>query len=109
MSPETFQMVLALLLGFAFAGLCTSGYQLATRRLPSFNLLSQGPSVSAFAAVALLIFAAPFLIMRNILSTRSAPRIERFQFVFLGTLIAGFWSAMSGMVMIMAFQAVFLV
>jgi uncharacterized protein DUF6949 len=74
MSPETFQMVLALLLGFAVAGLCTSGYQLATRRLPSFNLLSQGPSVSAFSAVALLIFAAPFLIMRNILTTRSARR-----------------------------------
>ncbi len=109
MSPATFQMVLALLLGFAVAGLCTSGYQLATRHLPSLNLLSHGPRVSTFAAVVLLIFAAPFLIMCNILTMRSEPQLERFQFVFLGTLIAGFWSAMSGMVMIMAFQAVFLV
>jgi len=102
-------MVLALLLGFAVGGLCSTAYQLATDSLPSFNLLTRGPRFATFAALALLIFAAPFLIMRNILTTKSAPKFERFQFVFLGTLIAGFWSAMSGMVMIMAFQAVFLV
>jgi Family of unknown function (DUF6949) len=109
MSPETFQVLLALLLGFAIAGLCSTAYQLVTHRLPSFNLLSRGPKPSTFAALAVLLVAAPFLIMRNILTTRTAPSLERFQFVFLGTLIAGFWSAMSGMVMIMAFQAMFLV
>jgi hypothetical protein len=109
MSPETLQMVLALLVGFAVAGLCSTAYQLATNRLPSFGLLTRGPKASTFAALAVLIVAAPFLIMRNILTTKAEPRFERFQFVFLGTMIAGFWSAMSGMVVIMAFQAVFLV
>lgn len=102
-------MVVALLLGFAFGGLCSTAYKLATDRLPSFTLLTRGPQFSTFAALALLIFAAPFLIMRNIFANKTGPSFERFQFVFLGTLIAGFWSAMSGMVMIMTFQAVFLV
>jgi hypothetical protein len=109
MSPESLQMVLALLVGFAVAGLCSTGYQLTTNKLPSFHLLTRGPKLSTFAALSLLIVAAPFLIMRNILTTKAEPRFERFQFVFLGTMIAGFWSAMSGMVVIMAFQAVFLV
>jgi hypothetical protein len=109
MSPESFQMVLALLVGFAVAGLCSTAYQLATNKLPSFSQLSRGPKPATFAALGVLIIAAPFLIMRNILTTKAEPRLERFQFVFLGTLIAGFWSAMSGMVVIMAFQAVFLV
>ena len=48
--------------------------------------------------------AAPFLIMRNtLLGYRQEGR--RFEFVFLATLIAGFWSLMSGMVMVMTLQA----
>jgi len=91
-------------LGFAVAGLCSSAYQLATSRLPSFSLLNSGPSPAAFAAVPLLMVAAPFLIMRNTLRGR---RLEgrRFEFVFLATLIAGFWSLMSGMVLVMTLQA----
>ena len=42
MPPESVQMLLALALGFAIAGLCSSAYQLATDRLPSFGLLSAG-------------------------------------------------------------------
>ena len=73
-------------------------YQLATSRLPSFGLLSTGPSPQAFAAVPLLMVAAPFLIMRNTLLGRQQEG-RRFEFVFLATLIAGFWSLMSGMVL----------
>mgnify|MGYP001604588133 CR=1 FL=1 len=62
MPPESLQMLLALALGFAVAGLCSSAYQLATSRLPSFSLLNSGPSPAAFAAVPLLMVAAPFLI-----------------------------------------------
>jgi hypothetical protein len=109
MSPESLQMVLALLLGFAVAGLCSTGYQLTTNTLPNIHVLTRGPKLSTFAALSVLIVAAPFLIMRNILTEKPEPRFERFQFVFVGTVIAGFWSAMSGMVVIMAFQAVFLV
>ena len=104
MTPESVQNVLALALGFAVAGLCSSAYQLVTSRLPSFSLLSTGPSPQAFAAVPLLMVAAPFLIMRNtILGRRQEGR--RFEFVFLATLIAGFWSLMSGLVLVMSLQA----
>ena len=105
MTPESLQMLLSLALGFAVAGLCSSGYQLATSRLPSFGLLSTGPSPSTFAAVPLLMLAAPFLIMRNTILGRQQEN-RRFEFVFLATLIAGFWSLMSGMVLVMSLQAV---
>jgi Family of unknown function (DUF6949) len=104
MTPESVQNVLALALGFAVAGLCSSGYQLFTSRLPTFGLLSAGPRASALAAVPLLMLAAPFLIMRNtIVGTRQEGR--RFEFVFLATLIAGFWSLMSGLALVMTLQA----
>jgi len=98
MSPEALQNLLSLALGFAVAGLFTSGYQLATSRLPSFGMLSAGPSAQTFAAVPLLMIAAPFLIMRN---TLLGPREDgrRFQIVFFATLLAGFWSLMSGLVL----------
>jgi hypothetical protein len=101
MSPESLQMFLTLALGFAVAGLCSSGYQLATSRLPSFGQLTTGPNPKAFAAVPLLIVAAPFLIMRNTLMGRQQ-QSRRFQFVFMATIIAGFWSLMSGMVLVRA-------
>ncbi len=104
MTPQSLQMLLSLALGFAVAGLFSSGYQLATSRLPSFSLLSTGPSPKAFAAVPLLMVTAPFLIMRNALRGRQQEG-RRFEFVFLATLIAGFWSLMSGMVMVMSLQA----
>ncbi len=104
MTPQSLQMLLSLALGFAVAGLFSSGYQLATSRLPSFGLLRTGPSPRAFAAVPLLMIAAPFLIMRNTLLGRQQDG-RRFEFVFLATLIAGFWSLLSGMVMVMTLQA----
>jgi hypothetical protein len=104
MSPESVQMLIVLALGFAVAGLCASAYQLFTSRLLSFGLLSSGPSVAAVAAVPLLMLSAPFLIMRNTMRGRREEG-RRFEFVFLATLIAGFWSLMSGLVLVMALQA----
>lgn len=104
MTVQSVQMLLALALGFAVAGLSCSAYQLATSRLPSFSLLNAGPGAVALAAVPLLIVSAPFLIMRNTLLGR-AQEGRRFQFVFIATLIAGFWSLMSGMVLVMVLQA----
>jgi hypothetical protein len=104
MTPESVQLLFALVLGFSVAGMCSSGYQLATSRLPSFNQLAAGPGAAAFAAIPLLVVSAPFLIMRNtILGRRQEGR--RFEFVFLATLIAGFWSLMSGLVLVMTLQA----
>ncbi len=104
MTPESVQNLIALALGFAVAGMCSSAYQLATSRLPSFGLLSAGPSPSTFAAVPVLMLAAPFLIMRNtLLGARQECR--RFEFVFLATLIAGFWSLMLGLVLVTTLRA----
>jgi O-antigen/teichoic acid export membrane protein len=104
MSPESVQNLLALALGFAVAGLCSSAYRLATSRLPHFGLLTAPPRAAAVAALPLLILAAPFLIMRNTVLGYSQEG-RRFEFVFLATLIAGFWSLMSGLVLVMALQA----
>jgi hypothetical protein len=95
MSVETVQTFLTLAIGFALAGLLSSGYQAATSRPASFRLLQRGPHPSAFAAVPFLVFAAPFIIMRNILRRR---HIEewRFWMVMSATMVAGFWSLMSG-------------
>ena len=83
----------------------SSGYRLVTDRFPSFNQLSNGPAAATFAVIPLLVVAAPFLIMRNtILGQR-----RRFEFVFLATLIAGFWSLMSGLVLVTTLQALLLV
>jgi hypothetical protein len=104
MTPESMQNLLALALGFAVAGLCSSAYQLVTSRLPSFGLLSAGPSPSTLVAVPVLMLSAPFLIMRNTLLGRRQEG-RRLEFVFLATLIAGFWSLMSGLVLVMTLQA----
>lgn len=104
MTTESLQMLLALAFGFAVAGLSCSLYQLATSRLPSFMMLAEGPSAQALAAVPLLVIAAPFLIMRNtLMGARQEGR--QFQFVFFATLIAGFWSLMSGQVLVMGLHA----
>jgi len=104
MTPESLQMLLSLALGFAVAGLSSSGYRLATSELPSFRLLNAGPRPAALAAVPLLMLSAPFLIMRNTILGRSQ-EARRFEFVFLATLIAGIWSLMSGLVLVMSLQA----
>jgi hypothetical protein len=104
LSPEQLQSFLALVLGFSFAGLCATGYQFFTRRPASFRLLQRGPRPSTFAAVPFLVFAAPFIIMRNTMRGRRLAR-RRFEFVMLSTVLAGFWSMMSGTVVVLALQA----
>ena len=99
MSAESMQSFFALAIGFSFAGLLASGYQAATSRPASFQLLQGGPHPAAFAAVPFLVFAAPFIIMRNILRRRP---VEGWGFglVMSATMVAGFWSLMSGTIAI---------
>lgn len=104
MPVESLHSLLALCLGFAVAGLLSSAYRLATSELPTFGLLNAGPKVSTVAAVPLLVFAAPFLIMRNTLLGRQR-EARPFLFVFIATILAGLWSLMSGIVMVHAAQA----
>ena len=105
MSLEALQSFLALAIGFSVAGLMSTGYQLVAARPASFRMLQQGPRTSAFAAVPFLIFAAPFIITRTIVRGGRAGR-QHFGMVMMATVLAGFWSLMSGTVVVMAFQEV---
>ena len=104
MSPETLQSFFAIGIGFALAGALVSAYQHFAQRPAGFGLLTQGASPQALAAVPFLVFAAPFIIMRNTIRGR---RIEqrRFEFVMLATVLAGLWSMMSGTFFVMMLRA----
>jgi len=104
-SPEQAESFLALAIGFAVAGLISTGYQLLTERPASFRLLEQGPHVATFAAIPFLVFAAPFIIMRNTMRARLLVQ-RRMEFVMLATILAGFWSLMSGTLVVMILEAV---
>jgi len=108
MSPEALQGFLALAIGFSFAAMMSTGYQVAVSRPPSFQMLSRGPSMSAFAAVPFLVFAAPFLIIRLLIRAGLAGPQE-FGPVMMVTVFAGIWSLMSGTVLLMMFQAAYTV
>ena len=104
MSPESLQSLVVLLIGFAVAGLLATGYQLVTAQPLSFRLLNQGLRLVTFLSIPVLTFAAPFVIMRNVIRGRRIER-RRFEFVMLATVLAGFWSLMSGTVVVTAFKA----
>lgn len=103
-SVQTIASFFALAIGFSVAGLCASGYRLFARHMPSFRLLEVGPVPARFAAIPLLMFSAPYIIMRNTIRGR---RIEgrRAEIVMLATIIAGLWSLMCGTVVVLALQA----
>jgi len=104
MTPETFNSFFALCIGFALAGALVNGYQAFAQRPAGFGLLQEGVAPKTFAAVPFLVFAAPFIIMRN---TLRGARLEsrRFEFVMMATVIAGFWSMMSGTFFLMTLRA----
>ncbi|MGY8708124.1 hypothetical protein RAD16_20475 [Bradyrhizobium sp. 18BD] len=104
MTPEAFNSLFSILIGFALAGALVSGYQAATQRPAGFSLLQDGVAPKTFAAVPFLVFAAPFIIMRN---TLRGMRLEsrRLEFVMMATIIAGFWSMMSGTFFLMTLRA----
>ena len=104
-SPQAVESFFALAIGFAFAGSCANGYRLFGEHFPSFRLLESGPAAARFAAIPLLVFAAPFIIMRNTVRGRRIER-RRFEFVMIATVVAALWSLMSGTVVVMAFEAV---
>jgi hypothetical protein len=104
MSPDALNSLLSLCLGFAVAGALASGYQAFVQRPAGFGLLQQGVAPKAFAAVPFLVFAAPFIIMRNTLRGKRIER-RRFEFVMMATVLSGFWSLMSGTFVVMALRA----
>ena len=104
MSPEAMNSLLVLSFGFAFAGVLGTGYQLMTAQPPSFLILGDGARPKAVASVLFLVFAAPFIIMRNTVRGR---RIEQRSFVAatIATVVAGFWALMSGTVLMTCLKA----
>ena len=104
MSPDALNSLFSLCIGFALAGALASGYQAMVQRPAGFGLLQQGVVPKALAAVPFLVFAAPFIIMRNTLVGAKIER-RRFEFVMIATMIAGFWSLMSGTFFLMTLRA----
>jgi hypothetical protein len=104
MSPDALNSLFSLCIGFALAGALASGYQALVQRPLGFGLLGEGVAPMTFAAVPFLVFAAPFIIMRN---TLRGARIERrrFEIVMMATVLAGFWSLMSGTFFLMTLRA----
>ena len=102
---DSMRSLLALAIGFAVAGALSSGYQLLTLQPASFRLLHEAERNRALAAVPFLVFAAPFIIIRN---TIRGARIEggNFGFAALAAIVAGLWSLMSGTVVVMALKAI---
>jgi hypothetical protein len=96
--PAAADALLSLALGFAFAGLLASGFEVFTSRKAGFSLLHAG-GVAALASVPLVVFCAPFFIIRN---TVRGQRIERrpIHYVMLATMIACLWSLACGRVVL---------
>jgi hypothetical protein len=104
MSPEALNSLFSICIGFALAGALASGYQALVQRPAGFGLLQEGVAPKTFAAVPFLVFAAPFIIMRNTLRGAKVER-RRFEFVMMATVLAGFWSLMSGTFFLMTLRA----
>jgi len=101
MSPYALNSLFALCIGFSLAGALSSGYQAYAQRPAGFGLLQEGVTPQRFAAVPFLVFAAPFIIMRNTVRGRVIEQ-RRIGFVLAAALIAGFWSLMSGTLVVAA-------
>ena len=93
-----------LILGFSVAGVLASGYQLLTARPASFNIFGDGTGAKAAAHVPFLVFAAPFIIMRDTIALRRSGA-ENFAAAMVATLVAGCWSLMSGKFVMVAVAA----
>ena len=104
MPPDALNSLFSLCIGFALAGALANGYQALVQRPAGFGLLQQGVAARTFAAVPFLVFAAPFIIMRNTLRDARIER-RRFQIVMMATILSGFWSLMSGTFVVMTLRA----
>lgn len=93
---HTIASLQTILIGFIVSGLLSSAFEFTTHRRASFTLLQEG-GVLAFVSVPMLVFCAPFIILRNTIRGR---RFERrpVGFVMAATVIAGLWSLLSGTV-----------
>jgi hypothetical protein len=104
MSADQIEVLFALGIGFAVAGLIATAYQLITRRPAGFGELHQGSRLAALAAVPMLVFAAPYIIMRAAIRAAQADG-QAFMPVMVATIVAGGWSLMCGTMVVSALAA----
>lgn len=98
LTPAAITGLQALALGFAFAGLIASGFEVLTRHRAGFGLLQAG-GLKAIASVPVVVFAAPFLILRNTVRGRKLEG-RPIHFVVLASMIASVWSLACGRLLI---------
>ena len=98
LEPAAIHGLSALFLGFAFAGLVASAFEMFTQRRASFTLLQAGGAL-ALASVPVVVFAAPFIIIRNTVRGRQIEG-RPMQFVVLAGLVASLWSLACGQVVL---------
>ena len=96
--PAASEALQSLLIGFAFAGLLASAFELFTAQRADFKLL-QGGGLFAVASVPVVVFSAPFLILRNTVRGRQIEG-RPFMFVMLASMVAALWSMASGKVVL---------
>jgi len=96
--PAALEALQSLVMGFAFAGLLASAFELFTAQRADFRLLQAG-GLFAVASVPVVVFSAPFLIVRNTVRGR---RIEGrpILFVMLASMIASVWSIACGRIVL---------
>ena len=98
LEPAAVEALKSLFIGFAFAGLLASAFELFTQRRAGFELLETG-GVRAVASVPVVVFSAPFLILRNMMRGRQSDG-RPLSFLMLAGLTAGIWSLVSGRVVL---------
>ncbi len=96
--PAFVEALQSLFLGFAFAGLLASAFELFTERRADFTLLQTG-GLAAIASVPVVVFSAPFLILRNTVRGRQNDG-RPVSFLMLAGMTAGIWSLVSGRVVL---------
>jgi hypothetical protein len=96
--PEALDAFQAIIVGVASAGVLATGFEAATDRRASFAMLESGDA-RALASVPLLVFTAPFIILRNTVRGR---RFERRQVgaVAAATVVAAFWGLACGRIVL---------
>lgn len=96
--PAALEALQSLFLGFAFAGLLASAFELFTAQRADFKLLQMG-GLAAIASVPVVVFSAPFLILRNTVRGRRGEG-RPFMFAMLASMAAALWSMASGRVVL---------
>jgi hypothetical protein len=102
---DSLRSLVAIAIGFAVAGMLSSGYQLLTMQPPSFGLMHAPERRKALAAVPFLLFAAPMIIVRNTVRGARAAG-GSFGLAAMAAFLAGFWSLMSGTFLARVFQVI---